>query len=220
MCLSNATCLCRYALGASAYTNTLLSQGITVRTLKEFTTGELAGTGFPLLFAKRVFKAARHLPDNSSADDDTGTSTGTGTGTGAGTGTGEVNNVNALYVDGSDGCLMSAAALDELDSLLAAESKKNMFAERLGAVGISKAGGGGGGAGVGGGTRGKSKRTDEDHFGGGDGGRGGGGRGVRRGTIPLKRSMTTSLSSPKSPGSGRSPGKAIHSHSFIRSTYV
>ena len=131
--------------GASAYTNTLLAQGITVRTLSEFTTGELSSTGFPLIFAKRVFKAARKLPDYSADDDAAAAAAGR-------------RSTDALYVDGTDGCLMDAAALDELDSLFAAESKKNILAGRLAAVG--KAGGGGRG-------RGKNSGRPDSPVGGG-----------------------------------------------------
>lgn len=50
-------------LGARTYANKLISNGVTVRTVREYTTLELVSSGLPVMLAKRAFKAARDLPD-------------------------------------------------------------------------------------------------------------------------------------------------------------
>lgn len=55
-------------LGARTYANKLISNGVTVRTVRDYTTLELVSSGLPVVLAKRAFKAARDLPDVDPED--------------------------------------------------------------------------------------------------------------------------------------------------------
>ena len=57
-------------LGANAhgYAETLVAHGITKSVVKEFSTLELVTCGLPIVLAKRVFKAARDLPETDARD--------------------------------------------------------------------------------------------------------------------------------------------------------
>ena len=50
-------------VGAEAYANQLVAQGVTVRTVRDFSAMELVTSGLPVVLAKRVYKAARNLPE-------------------------------------------------------------------------------------------------------------------------------------------------------------
>jgi hypothetical protein len=45
-------------IGAGEYTNLLISQGVTIRTVKQFSCGELVAVGLPLILARRIADAA------------------------------------------------------------------------------------------------------------------------------------------------------------------
>ena len=53
---------------APAYAETLVAHGATKAVVKEFSTLELVTCGLPITLAKRVFKAARDLPDTDARD--------------------------------------------------------------------------------------------------------------------------------------------------------
>ena len=53
---------------AFGYAETLVAHGITKAVVKEFSTLELVTCGLPIVLAKRVFKAARDLPETDSHD--------------------------------------------------------------------------------------------------------------------------------------------------------
>jgi hypothetical protein len=53
---------------ALAYAETLVAHGVTRAVVKEFSTLELVTCGLPIVLAKRVFKAARDLPDTDAED--------------------------------------------------------------------------------------------------------------------------------------------------------
>jgi CRP-like cAMP-binding protein len=56
-------------VGAQQHTKTILAQGITMRTIHEFSTAELATAGLPLVLAKRVCQAAAELPEPEGSPD-------------------------------------------------------------------------------------------------------------------------------------------------------
>ena len=53
---------------ALAYAETLVAHGVTRAVVKEFSVLELVTCGLPIVLAKRVFKAARDLPDTDAED--------------------------------------------------------------------------------------------------------------------------------------------------------
>ena len=67
-------------IGAGEYTNLLISQGVTIRTIKQFSSGELVAVGLPLILARRIVDAAstyvippEDLPESrTTAKNDTG----------------------------------------------------------------------------------------------------------------------------------------------------
>ena len=50
-------------VGAETYANALVAQGVTTRTVRDFSAMELVTSGLPVVLAKRVYKAARNLPE-------------------------------------------------------------------------------------------------------------------------------------------------------------
>ena len=50
-------------VGAETYANALVAQGVTARTVRDFSAMELVTSGLPVVLAKRVYKAARNLPE-------------------------------------------------------------------------------------------------------------------------------------------------------------
>ena len=50
-------------VGAESYANALVAQGVTTRTVRDFSAMELVTSGLPVVLAKRVYKAARNLPE-------------------------------------------------------------------------------------------------------------------------------------------------------------
>lgn len=50
-------------VAAESYANNLIAQGISTRTLRDFSAMELVTSGLPVVLAKRVYKAARNLPE-------------------------------------------------------------------------------------------------------------------------------------------------------------
>ena len=50
-------------VGAESYANALVAQGVTTRTVRDFSAMELVTSGLTVVLAKRVYKAARNLPE-------------------------------------------------------------------------------------------------------------------------------------------------------------